>query len=114
MRKTGSLIALACSLIATSATADETPEALAKAKGCLACHSVDKKAVGPTYRDVARKYISELAPEERVAGLAPEERVAGLAPEELLGLLSREQIESYLKQKANKPAAAAKKKPRRR
>jgi cytochrome c len=29
---------------------------LAKAKGCLACHSVDKKIVGPAYKDVAAKY----------------------------------------------------------
>jgi len=31
-------------------------EALAKAKGCLACHAVDKKVVGPAYKDVAAKY----------------------------------------------------------
>ncbi|MBS1160574.1 MAG: cytochrome biosis protein CcsA [Proteobacteria bacterium] len=31
-------------------------EALAKAKGCLACHTTDKKLVGPAYKDVAAKY----------------------------------------------------------
>jgi cytochrome c len=31
-------------------------EALAKAKGCLACHTVDKKVVGPAYKEVAAKY----------------------------------------------------------
>lgn len=31
-------------------------EALAKAKGCLACHAVDKKVVGPGFQDVAAKY----------------------------------------------------------
>ena len=31
-------------------------EALAKSKNCLACHSVDKKLVGPSYKDVAAKY----------------------------------------------------------
>ncbi|RUM92203.1 MAG: hypothetical protein DSZ28_09785 [Thiothrix sp.] len=30
--------------------------ALATSKGCLACHSVDKKIVGPAYKDVAAKY----------------------------------------------------------
>ena len=30
--------------------------ALAKAKNCLACHAVDKKLVGPAYKDVAAKY----------------------------------------------------------
>ena len=34
--------------------ADE--EALAKAKNCMACHAIDKKLVGPSYKDVAAKY----------------------------------------------------------
>lgn len=31
-------------------------EALAKANNCLGCHAVDKKLVGPSYQDVAKKY----------------------------------------------------------
>jgi len=31
-------------------------EALAKKHNCLACHAVDKKGVGPAYRDIAKKY----------------------------------------------------------
>ena len=31
-------------------------EALAAQKGCTACHSIDKKVIGPAYRDVAKKY----------------------------------------------------------
>ncbi len=27
-----------------------------KAKGCLNCHTMDKKKVGPAYKDVAAKY----------------------------------------------------------
>ena len=27
-----------------------------KAKGCLTCHAVDQKKVGPAYKDVAAKY----------------------------------------------------------
>jgi cytochrome c len=30
-------------------------EALAKAKNCMACHAIDKKVVGPSYKDVAKK-----------------------------------------------------------
>ena len=30
--------------------------ALAKGKGCLNCHAVDTKKVGPSYKDVAAKY----------------------------------------------------------
>jgi cytochrome c len=29
---------------------------IAKAQGCLACHAVDSKLVGPAYREVAEKY----------------------------------------------------------
>ena len=29
---------------------------LAQSKNCLACHAVDKKLVGPSYKDVAKKY----------------------------------------------------------
>lgn len=29
---------------------------LAKKSQCLACHTVDKKLVGPSYQDVAKKY----------------------------------------------------------
>ena len=32
------------------------PEALAKAKNCMSCHAIDKKLVGPAYKDVAAKY----------------------------------------------------------
>ena len=46
-------LALAVSAIALPAKADE---ALAKKHNCLACHTVDKKAVGPAYKDIAKKY----------------------------------------------------------
>lgn len=42
-----------------SAGAAQADEALAKAKNCLACHNVDKKVVGPSYKDVAKKYTAK-------------------------------------------------------
>jgi cytochrome c len=33
--------------------------ALAQAKNCMACHAVDKKMVGPSYKDVSAKYASD-------------------------------------------------------
>jgi cytochrome c len=33
--------------------------ALATAKNCMACHAVDKKLVGPAYKDVATKYAGQ-------------------------------------------------------
>lgn len=40
-------------LLAGAAQADE---ALAKTKGCLACHTVEAKVLGPSYKAVAKKY----------------------------------------------------------
>lgn len=34
-------------------------EALAKASGCFACHSIDTKIVGPAYKQVAAKYKND-------------------------------------------------------
>lgn len=32
------------------------PAELAKKKGCLRCHSVDKQVIGPAFQDVAKRY----------------------------------------------------------
>ncbi len=51
-------LALAAVLAAASsvAFAQSPEEALAQKSGCLACHAVDKKIVGPAYKEVAAKY----------------------------------------------------------
>ncbi|HHM06436.1 MAG TPA: c-type cytochrome [Gammaproteobacteria bacterium] len=41
--------------LSTSATAGDAL-ALAKKSGCLACHSVDHKVVGPAWKDVSKKW----------------------------------------------------------
>jgi cytochrome c len=33
--------------------------ALATSKNCMACHAIDKKLVGPAYKDVAKKYAGQ-------------------------------------------------------
>lgn len=54
MKKLALLAAVAAGILATApAMADE---ALAKAKNCMACHAIDKKMVGPAYKDVAAKF----------------------------------------------------------
>ena len=32
---------------------------LATARNCMACHAVDKKLVGPSYKDIAAKYAGQ-------------------------------------------------------
>ncbi len=42
-------------------------EDLAKAKGCMACHAIDKKLVGPAYKDVAAKYKGDKGAADKLA-----------------------------------------------
>jgi len=68
MKRT-TLIAAAAALAAVSAAtvaraADE--EALARKSNCFACHAVDKKVIGPAYKDVAKKYRGQAGAEAKL------------------------------------------------
>ncbi|MET1114885.1 MAG: c-type cytochrome [Comamonas sp.] len=41
--------------------------ALAKSKNCMACHAVDKKLVGPSFKEVAAKYSSQKDATDKLA-----------------------------------------------
>jgi cytochrome c len=41
--------------------------ALAQSKNCMACHAVDKKLVGPAYKDVAAKYAGQKGAADKLA-----------------------------------------------
>lgn len=41
--------------------------ALATSKNCMACHAVDKKLVGPAYKDVAAKYSNDKTAVDKLA-----------------------------------------------
>ena len=41
-------------------------EAMAKKYNCLACHAMDKKLIGPSYKDVAAKYKGEAGAEAKL------------------------------------------------
>jgi cytochrome c len=59
------LFALAATFMATApAFADQ---ALASSKNCMACHAVDKKLVGPSYKDIAVKYASDKAAVDKLS-----------------------------------------------
>lgn len=42
-------------------------QALANAKNCMSCHAIDKKLVGPAYKDVAAKYAGQRDAVDRLA-----------------------------------------------
>lgn len=58
------MMAAAGIVMAGQAHADE---ALAKAKNCMSCHAVDKKLVGPAYKDVAAKYKGDKGAVDKLA-----------------------------------------------
>ena len=47
---------------------------LAKKNNCLACHAADKKMVGPSYSDVAKKYAGQ---KDAAANLAKSIKAGG-------------------------------------
>jgi cytochrome c551/c552 len=52
----------------TIATASDDPmEKLLGAHGCTACHNVDKRVVGPSFKEVAAKYAGDARAPERLA-----------------------------------------------
>ena len=55
-------------LVAAQANAVDAKaaEALAQKSGCLACHSIDKKVLGPAYKDVAAKYKGDKTAEAKL------------------------------------------------
>ena len=64
MKKSGLIIA-ALGLAFTAAPAMASLE-LATKSACTACHAVDKKLVGPSYKDVAAKYKGDKSAEAKL------------------------------------------------
>jgi cytochrome c len=56
-------IAAAALLFAGQASASQ---ALAQKSGCLACHAIDKKVLGPSMKDVAAKYKGDATAEAKL------------------------------------------------
>lgn len=67
---------VAAGLLAAGAAHAADESALATAKGCLACHAVDKMVVGPAYKEVAAKYKGDASAAAKLAG----EIVKGTGP----------------------------------
>ena len=57
------LLAAAAAIAATPALANEE---LAKKNACTACHAIDKKLVGPAYKEVAKKYAGDKGAEAKL------------------------------------------------
>ncbi|OGT21548.1 MAG: hypothetical protein A2V90_06580 [Gammaproteobacteria bacterium RBG_16_57_12] len=58
MKATKTAIVLGSLLLTAPAFADEGLDLLKKS-GCIGCHNIDKKVMGPSFKDVAAKYASD-------------------------------------------------------
>jgi cytochrome c len=60
------VLALALAAALPAAVPAYGQEELAKKHNCFACHAVDKKLVGPSYKDVAGKYRDDKQAEAKL------------------------------------------------
>ncbi len=70
-----SMVAATGLMIAGSALAADMPE-LAKKSGCIACHKIDGKLVGPSWMDISKAYNSngETTTGKKVADILAEHK----------------------------------------
>lgn len=60
-------VAVALTLSVAVSTPVRADAELIKAKNCTACHAVDKKLIGPSYKDVAAKYAGDKDAQAKLA-----------------------------------------------
>jgi cytochrome c len=64
MKRSVLICAVCAALVSGSALANAD---LARARNCMACHSVGNKVVGPAFKDVAKKYVGQSDAEDKLA-----------------------------------------------
>ena len=52
--------------VAAAAPAKDSMQDLAKAKGCLACHGIERKVVGPSFQEIAARYRGDASATARL------------------------------------------------
>jgi cytochrome c551/c552 len=60
------LVLAVAGVLAAAATYTASAADLLKAKGCLNCHAIDKKKVGPALKDIAAKYKGKAGAEDEL------------------------------------------------
>jgi cytochrome c len=50
---------LIAAVLAVGAASAQATADLARSKNCMACHAVDRKLVGPSFRDIAGRYTAK-------------------------------------------------------
>lgn len=62
-----SLLILSATITSLAAAPALASADLAQKKNCMACHAVDKKLIGPGYKDVAAKYAGQKDAADKLA-----------------------------------------------
>lgn len=62
------VIAAAAALALTTGVAS-ADQALAQKSACMSCHQLDKKVVGPSFKDVAKKYKGDAKAADHLVGV---------------------------------------------
>lgn len=65
--KVSMLVLAGAALLAAGTAQAQDAKALLQKSGCTACHSEDKKLVGPAYKDVAVKYKGDAGAAAKLA-----------------------------------------------
>lgn len=69
MKKTFIMLPAVLMLVGTAQAADQaTALDIAKKNGCLACHDLEKKLVGPAWKEVGKKYAGVAGAEAMLVG----------------------------------------------
>ena len=63
------LMALATPAWANPAAPTTDAAALARASGCMWCHAVDRRMVGPSFRDISARYAGQADAARRMASV---------------------------------------------
>jgi cytochrome c len=61
------LLSLAAASVVHAAEDNSRAIALSNKSACMGCHAVDRKMVGPSYKDVAAKYAGDASAADKLA-----------------------------------------------
>ncbi len=63
------VFAAAAATLALTAGVASADQALAQKSACMSCHQMEKKVVGPSFKDIAKKYKGDAKAEERFVNI---------------------------------------------
>jgi cytochrome c len=66
MRTSAFLLLVAIGLVGANSAQADDHYAFAESRGCLACHQLEVKVVGPSFKDIARKYEDDKTAESKL------------------------------------------------